>query len=207
MFNPNNQNEIVFPHIIVGNRLGGSTYTWNNVNAGVKAIGAFGFTSNNFLGGQCKIMGFIRELGLWACQDKTDHVKIRAFYMSEPSEVTPLGRKVIAEVFPAKHIAYVRFEDIPKTPEDFKLKAELQKRATELGYSPQRIDGAAVETLRSLIKVAEYDKEQELKANPQPVDDDEEPEKPINTPRKKTPQEVMAQAREAKKAKVSAVTE
>jgi hypothetical protein len=63
MFNPHNSKEIVFPHVIPTTILDGKQYSFNNVNGAIKPIGYFGLTTNTFLGGQCKIMGFINELG------------------------------------------------------------------------------------------------------------------------------------------------
>jgi hypothetical protein len=46
-------------------------------------------------------MGFVKELGLWACLDKFDKKmnKVFAFYMYEPNEVTDKGKTLLQKCF------------------------------------------------------------------------------------------------------------
>jgi predicted nuclease of restriction endonuclease-like (RecB) superfamily len=55
------------------------------------------------------------------------------------------------------------FDDIPKTKEDVVLRAKLEKRARELEMEPKVINGASVETLKSLIEADEWERKKEVK--------------------------------------------
>ena len=172
MYNPNNSKEIVFPHFIPTAKFGDKTYTWNDCNSGTKhakLVTEMGFVKNQCMGGRCEKMGFVEELGLWACLDKFDKKmnKVFAFYMFDPDEVTDKGKDFITEAFPKHDIVYVKYksiDDIPKekivdTAKQDKLKAE----ATKIGVNPDAISGASIETLESLIKAKKFDIAEEKK--------------------------------------------
>jgi len=163
MYNPKNPKEIVFPHIIPVKTLNGKTYTWNDCNGGAKSIGAFGFTTNNFLGGNCTKMGFIPELGFYGCLNKSDtkNITLCAFYADNPETITPLGKAALENLFQANTIRYVLYDKLPKTKIDYQKLAEAQKEAAEYGISDSVIRGAQIDTLKSLIKAAKFEKEQE----------------------------------------------
>lgn len=170
MYNPNNTKEIVFPHFLPTAKFGDKTYTWNDVTGGAKLVTDMGFIKHQCLGGRCEKMGFVKELGLWACLDKFDKKmnKVFAFYMYEPNEVTEKGKDFITEVFPKHVVVYVKYkslDDIPKekivdTTKLEKLKAEANK----LEVNPDAISGASIETLESLIKAKKFEIAEEKKA-------------------------------------------
>jgi len=169
MYNPNNAKEIVFSHFLPTAKFGDKVYTWNDVNGGAKLVTEMGFVKHQCMGGRCDKMGFVKDLGLWACLDKFDKkmVKVFAFYMYDPDEVTDKGKQFITEVFPKHDIVYVKYkslDDIPKekivdTAKQDKLKAE----ATKIGVNPDAISGASIETLESLIKAKKFDIAEEKK--------------------------------------------
>jgi hypothetical protein len=161
MFNPHNSKEIVFPHVIPTTILDGKQYSFNNVNGAIKPIGYFGLTTNTFLGGQCKIMGFINELGFWGCQDKHEIGKLRAFYLHDPSTVTEYGKQMIQKAFPTNTIQYISYDDIPVTKRDVKRQEKAEKEAQQHGISPKLIDKKAVETLETLIDTVVYEENHE----------------------------------------------
>lgn len=163
MYNPKNPKEIVFPHIIPGRTLNGKTYTWNDCNGGAKSIGAFGFTTNNFLGGQCTKMGFIRELGFYGCLNKNDpkNITLCAFYADNPDVITPLGKVALENLFATNTIRYILYDNLPKTKVDFEKLAEVQEEAADWGISDAIIRQASIDSLKSLIKAAKFEKLQE----------------------------------------------
>lgn len=164
MLNPHNNKEIVFPHIIYGSTLDGKHYDWNNVNGGVKSIGAFGLTSNTFFGGRSVLLGYITELGFWGCQDKNHKENLIGFYLADPDTVTVLGRTMIKKAFPMYTVKYMKYTDIPVTKVDIARLERARREYLELGGSPQVVDHAAVETLESLIKAKKFEWEQAQKA-------------------------------------------
>ena len=114
-------------------------------------------------------MGFIKELGLWACLDKFDKKmnKVFAFYMFEPDEVTDKGKDFITEVFPKHEIVYVKYnslDDIPKEKiVDTKKLEKLKAEALKLGVNPDAVNGASIESIESMIKAKKFDIAEEKK--------------------------------------------
>jgi hypothetical protein len=197
MINPNNLNEICFPHIVPGDTLGGIRYVWNNCNGGAKPIGAFGFTTNTFMGGQCLILGFIKELGIWGCQDKTNRGILRAFYLDDPDIITEYGKQMIQQALPTKTILYIKYDKLPKTKVDKDRLTKAQKDAEIEGIEPHIVSRASAETLESLIKARRYEKQQEELAKPiiPPVVEESKPvvpKKPRAVSPKVTTGEVVA---------------
>jgi hypothetical protein len=154
---------VYFPHFLPTPILAGVKYTFNNVNGGVKPIGAFGFISNNCLGGQCLIFGLIKELGFWGCQDRHKRDELRAFYLEDPEMVTELGKQLIAKTYPDMKLQYEKYENRTITDEK---KEVLKKDAAKFGYTPDLIDNARVETLETMIKAAKFEKKQEDEPKP-----------------------------------------
>lgn len=199
MFNPNNLNEICFPHIISGDILGGKQYVWNNCLGGAKPIGAFGFTTNTFMGGQCLILGFIKELGFWGCQDKINRGKLRAFYIDDPDIVTEYGKQMIQKAFPTKTILYIKYDKLPKTKIDKERLKKAQEDAEKEGIEPHIVNRASAETLESLIKARQFEKAQESLTikEPEPIVEEPKAEKPKKprTVKPKTTGEVVARVK------------
>lgn len=166
MFNPNKPTEIVFPHFINTTTLDGIAYNATKLTpGGQKSIGAFGLTTNNFLGGKCLKMGFIKELGFYGCLNKYDQdmMQLCGFYLDDPDTVTPYGKMVIEKALSNNTIKYVRYDELPKTEIDEKYLKLVQDEAKEHGIAPHVINGAAVETLESLIKAAKFEQALERK--------------------------------------------
>jgi hypothetical protein len=170
MFNPNNPKEIVFPHFIPTAKFGDKVYTWNDCNGGAKLVTEMGFVKHQCMGGRCDKMGFVKDLGLWACLDKFDKkmVKVFAFYMYDPDEVTDKGKQFITEVFPKHDIVYVKYkslDDIPKTKIVDTAKLEkLKAEALKLDVNPDALSGASIETVESFIKAKKFEIAEEKKA-------------------------------------------
>jgi len=122
------------------------------------------------MGGRCEKMGFVEELGLWACLDKFDKKmnKVFAFYMFDPDEVTDKGKDFITEVFPKHDIVYVKYnslDDIPKTKIVDTAKLEkLKAEALKLDVNPDALSGASIETVESFIKAKKFEIAEEKKA-------------------------------------------
>ena len=169
MYNPNNSKEIVFPHFIPTAKFGDKTYTWNDANGGAKLITDMGFIKHQCLGGRCDKMGFVKELGLWACLDKFDKKmnKVFAFYMFDPDEVTDKGKDFITEAFPKHVIVYVKYNSMDEIPKekivDTQKLEKLKADALKLGVNPDAVSGASVETVESLITAKKFDIAEEKK--------------------------------------------
>jgi len=164
MYNPNNAKEIVFPLTFGCSSWPGKPYIWNNVNGGAKPIGAFGYTTNQFLGGRCIKLGFILELGFYGCQDKNHQEgtsKLVGFHAEDPSLITPLGKQMIEQMFPNNTIRYERYDRIKKEAVDPAVKAKVVEQAREIGVPEQALKVSHVDTLADLVKVAKYEKAQE----------------------------------------------
>jgi len=168
MINPKNKKQLVFPMFIPTNTFNGKVHTWNDVNAdgdkSVRAIGAFGYETNQFLGGRCLMLGYFKEYGFWGCRDKIVPEKIRAFYLPDPTLITELGKTVLAEVFPDNEILYIMFDEIPVEKVDVKNREKLEQEAVEcnvLNGDYRLIGKSETETLQSLVKAARYEAVQE----------------------------------------------
>lgn len=167
MINPKNPNQIAFPHTIPTATINGKTYKWNDVNGGAKPIGAFGLTTNTFWGGRVNMLGFIKELGFWACLDKHDPArqKVLGFYLANPDEITELGKVIIQGIFPQNEIIYMDIDDLPATVEDMAERRKLNQEAMDIGVlggNFKHISKASVGTLKSLIDAARYEQKLEI---------------------------------------------
>lgn len=180
MQHPYNKNEIVFPVIIPGNKLDGKIYTWNSCTAPVKRIGEFGYTTNGFYGGRCVLLGFIPELGFWGCQEKSRNTELAGFLLQDPETLTDLGRELAQKAFPMQKLVFISIDDVPEKPKDPKRLAKAQEKAEKMGFTPQVVKGAQVETLESLIEAKLFEEEQEKKAVEAAVPA-EKPKKPAST--------------------------
>lgn len=170
MINPKNKNQIVFPHTIPTATINGKTYKWNDVNGGAKPIGGFGLVTNSFWGGRVNILGFIKELGFWACLDKHDPArqKVLGFYLAKPEEVTELGKAVLQLVFSDYEINYIDIDDLPVTVEDKEERKRVMQEAMDIGVlggNFKHISMASVATLKSLIDAARYEQKLEIEKN------------------------------------------
>lgn len=176
-----NKNEIVFPDLIVGNCLGGQEHTMNTKFAGVKSIGQFGYTTNNFFGGRCTHLYLVKEYGFYACKDKNKN-RIIGFYVHDPYSVTELGKKLIREYYPTKLVLFIRKDDIPVTMEDMTEREELIERAVAVGYDRSNVTHMTALQIKDLIKVIEF--ENKSKEEPK-VESKSEPELPkVELPKK-----------------------
>jgi hypothetical protein len=160
MYHPFNHKVIVFPHLVYGNQIDGVTYDWNCCN-GAKSIGSFGLTSNQFFGGRSVMLGFIKELGIWGCQDKHHMESLIGFYLYDPEEVTAKGKKLIEKMIPNYTVQFVKYEDVKLSDEETKELLErfrsVKQEAKDLGYSVQVIEHADVNTLEGLIKAKRFE--------------------------------------------------
>lgn len=183
-----NKNEIVFPDIILGNCLGGIEHTMNFKFSGVKPIGAFGYTTNNFYGGRCTHLYHIKEYGFYACKDKSSP-KIMGFYIHDPHEVTDLGKKLIKEYYGTKTVLFVNKGDLPVTQEDMKEREAAIKEAVAEGYDTNAISHMTALQIRDLVKVIRFEKS---KPKAQEQEAEEEVEDTIQS---KLPSKPMAKTR------------
>ena len=152
-----NKNEIVFPDLLVGNFLGGQEHTMNFKFAGMKPISSFGYTSsNNFFGGRCLQLFFIKEYGFYACKDKYKPIVI-GFYIHDPYIVTDLGKKLIQEYYPKKTVLFMRKEDLPVSDEDITEREELIQKAVALGYDRSNVSHSTSLQIKDLIRIIEYE--------------------------------------------------
>jgi hypothetical protein len=157
--------------------LSGKTYTWNDVDGGAKMIAQLGLPTN-FYGGNCVKLGLISSLGYWGCLDKNDskHIRLLGFRIADPKELTELGKKLFQEFYSNFDVVFSMKDDIPKTPEDLKLRAKLEARAQALEINPVAIKGVAIDTLKSLVDATEFelrlesDKTKKADKKPVPAD-------------------------------------
>ena len=188
MYNPNNAKEIVFPLTFGIISWPGKQYIWNDVNGGAKPIGAFGYTTNQFLGGRCIKLGFMPELGFYGCQDKNHQEgtsKLIGFHVEDPSVITEYGKSMIEQMFPNNTIRYERYESIKKVPVDPAIKAKAIEEARKIGVPEQALKVSHVDTLVDLVKVAKFEKAMEEAQEKKPVDVANELLKKTVKPRRK----------------------
>lgn len=169
------KNEIVFPDLIVGNCLGGIEHTMKFKFAGMKPIGDFGYTTNNFYGGRCTEMLFIKEYGFYACKQKNEN-KIIGFYIHDPHIVTELGKKLIKEYYGSKTVIFANKGDLPVTKEDMKEREAAIKEAVAEGYDLDLISHMTALQIKDLIKVIRFEKSKAKAQEPDEQEDVEEVE-------------------------------
>ena len=160
-------NEILFPHLIPGNMLGGKEHTYNNVNGGVRNIAEFNLIGNKFFGGNVSKLGLIKEYGFYACPHREQPLKVLGFYIHDPEQMTNLGRELLQAKYPnarivnAKITASVHRE---LSAEEVARKKELLKQAEENGLSAPLVSQSTVDELEGLIKASASGKS-EMKVN------------------------------------------
>lgn len=151
------KNEITFPHIIPSRTLGGKSHTWNDVNGGSKRLADLCIEPNTFFGGNVLILGWIKEYGMYACQQK-DTGDIIGFYVHEPDKLTKVAKKMIQDYFADKTVKFVLYSPRKVTASEIKKLKELKEYYRDHGMSPNLVDTASAEELENLMKAIESGK-------------------------------------------------
>lgn len=161
-------NEITFPHIIPGGKLGGKDHTWNDVDGGAVRVADLLIDPNKFYGGQVLVLGWIKEYGMYACQSK-DTGDIVGFYVHEPDKLTKTGKKLVKEAFPSRTVKFEYYKGKHPTPEDIQKLHELREYYKANGVSPVLVERANAEELESLWKAIQSGKAEKPLASQEPV--------------------------------------
>ena len=146
------KNEITFPHIIPGNKLGGKEYGFNDINGGMTPIANLDLVQNSFFGGNVRQLGLIKELGLYACPAFWGK-QIIGFYIHDPSSLTDIAKDHLEDRFPGITICYQVDTPAEKTltKEEQEEKERLKKEALDKGLAAETITHTTVDELKSLI--------------------------------------------------------
>ena len=151
------RNEIYFPHVIVGNKLGGKEHVYNDINGGTVPIANVNLNRDKFWGGNCVMLGFIKEYGFYACPHY-ETTRIMGFYVADASRVTELGRKLIVKAFPDSNVLFENMTESihkPLSPEDYARKLALIEEAKQHGLSPALISTGTLDELEGVIRAVE----------------------------------------------------
>ena len=147
-------NEILFPLLIGGNKLGGIEHTYNSINGGAKSLSDLNLIQNKFFGGKIQRFGLILEYGFYACPHY-ETKKIEGFYIDDPEMITELGKKVLQEKFPTAKIIYKTVTVSPQrvmTSEEIQKKKELLSEAAKVGLPVSMLEHSAVDELDGLLR-------------------------------------------------------
>lgn len=146
------KNRITFPHVIPSPVLGGVKYDQNIINGGSKKIADLNIETNTFWGGNCVVVGMIKEFGFYGCPNRYGN-HLMGFYVHSGDTVTEKGKKLLAERFPGIEIVYEKQAPASEmTEEEKKHFSELKRQALEVGIAANLITYTNAEDLAGLIK-------------------------------------------------------
>lgn len=151
------RNEIYFPHVIVGNVLGGKEHGYNDIDGGTVPIANVNLNRDKFWGGNCVMLGFIKAYGFYACPHYETR-RIMGFYVADASRVTDLGRKLLAKAMPDCKVLFENMAESihkPLTPEEYAHKLALIEEAKQHGLSPALISTGTIDELEGVIRAVE----------------------------------------------------
>ena len=165
------KNELTFPHIIAGDTVNGKKHTFNSINGGIKMISdsPFHLIRDLFFGGSVIHLGLITEYGFYACPYYDSEIRIVGFYIHDPQFLTPLGKKIIEELYPSAKIYYTAVSVSPDrtfTPEELEHKKKLVEEIQNCSEPIQTVDGLNLEELEGLVKVVKSGKQKDKNGNP-----------------------------------------
>ena len=160
-----------FPHTVPGRMLDGKEYDINSINGGVKKIEQFRdadgnpYVKNSFWGGNVNKLGFIKELGFYACilDDKlraefpTNFKKspdVQGFYVDKGEEVTEYGRQVLAKRFiDVKEFYWTGKPEVTKeSQEEIDARNAILREAMNDGFMPETIGKVNPKELAQLVQ-------------------------------------------------------
>lgn len=152
-------------HTIPGRVLDGKEYTFNSVNGGAKKIENFTspygehYKQGDFFGGNVALLGFITELGFYACVSNKPDRKILGFYVDNGATITDYGKEVLTKRF--EDVATIHWVgDPPKgiTQDDINRKNALMEEAMKYGHSITTLNKLNVKEMDGLLKAMQSGK-------------------------------------------------
>ncbi len=149
-----NANILAFPHIILGDKLAGRTYTFNDINAGMIQIEKLNLMKNKFLGGNVQMFGVMQETGIYLCPHFEQQRRIVAFYIHDPEQLTDLGKQLIEQHYAGVDVIYHKISSTVHrnlTPEEMKRKIALLEEAKELGINVAHLNKSTVAEIEGAL--------------------------------------------------------
>lgn len=144
------QNEIYFPRTIPAVFLK-RKFTWkSDVNGGAVSIADLNIKQQSFMGGNVTRLGWITELGLYACPSLYNE-EILALYVHDPLKVTEEGKELVKAAFPNDRVIFDVYKEVGFTEAERKQLNKDKAFALKAGLPPDIVDRASSEELLSLI--------------------------------------------------------
>lgn len=147
-------NTLTFPHVIVGDKLGGKAHVFNSINGGFVSIADLNLTHNTFFGGNVDKLGIVKEYGFFICPSRWNN-QVLGFYVHDPDKVTELGKSLIQAKYPDYVIDYQPVCEKKMTKEEFARWQELKREAAEKGVAADEITHLSADGLVAVIATLE----------------------------------------------------